>query len=133
MNLEGSRHERALLTVVAYVIGFVTAYIAFGAVKDMPIDPVYQTASVVNTVMVGEGPMVTDVVYNKGFYAIVDGKPKPISASNVYGEGMGFHVDITSYNISADGSTVDFCSVEYVDQSCINYRYHADSHTVERL
>ena len=36
--MEGTRHERVIVLITAYIIGFITAYIAFGVIKVQEFD-----------------------------------------------------------------------------------------------
>lgn len=38
MNMEGTKHEKAILVLLAYIIGFTSAFIAFGIAKSISVD-----------------------------------------------------------------------------------------------
>ena len=60
MNMEGTKHEKAVILFLAYVVGFTSGFIAFGISKPTP-----ETASVIEVVeeiTLEESPVILDEV-----------------------------------------------------------------------
>lgn len=125
IHMEGTRHEKILLVVVAYIIGFITAYIAFtvdrtdGAVE-VPVAP----AKAENTTPPARTPAAPEAVYqtsavqeNGAFYVVVDGERRRLSvnlagnsqASSVIDSGIGGYYEPIINAVSSDGRHVFYC------------------------
>ncbi len=113
--MEGTRNERATIVLVAYIIGFTTAFIAFGltqleeSVKFVYVQPTSQAAAVVSATEVAS-PFITltesGLVYKNGE------KSQLISVYDVTESGKdGFHQSIFESQLSADGVLVYFCEI----------------------
>lgn len=151
LNIEGTPHEKALLVISSYIIGFVSAYIAFTyafpvngvqpTVTYVPMPPT-QTATVVDSqtaaVPEDDAPTaaVVDVVYeNQGLYlyGLAD-EPvllsKHAEAVNVthtsdmtLTEKQGIHSAMPAYEYFADHELVYFCESYEDEESCVPYIY----------
>ena len=152
MNIEGTPHERALLVTFAYIIGFITAAIAFnyalgGApaqVAMVAVSPATQPASVATAVPTTEPeaaapaatPTVSDtLVYeNQGLYLYTDADfpvllSKHIDALDIsyddlpeLADRQGFHTAVPGYEYFAAYEFVYYCE-QYDANTCVPYLY----------
>ena len=127
--MEGSRHERVLVLIASYIIGFITAYIAFGVVKVQDIDYTFfstQNASVIASHTAKKSSDVFIGLDNEGLVVIKDSK-RTLLALKDNGEippGEGVFTSVTAYTISPDKSKVYFCEQPTEDSdSCRPYIY----------
>lgn len=141
------RHEKIILVALSYVIGFTTAYIAFGITPDIT-HKAYRTGEVVkansvrttapsNTAEPSDTPSSTRIVFkDDGMFVQTPEGEKVVSAKlrpNVL-EGPGFHVAIPQYAVSPDGEYVYYCEQQTPEtDECHNYLYVVDEHTVRPL
>lgn len=134
--MEGTRHERIALVLAAYVIGFVTAFIAFGLTGDTLYEVPDQTLTVSaaqnkDTVQ----PKTGVAVGEDGLFVIVDNGERMISASRTTlgasligtGEIPGFYTSIIDAEASRNGRFVYFCE-QLLDENttCDPYVYSLD-------
>lgn len=111
--MEGSRHEKIIITIAAYVIGFVTAYIAFGINVTEPT----------NTVIVHKEKTVTEkldssILLNKsGLFYTKNGNMQILTANAAsLGSALvdleptsGFHYEVIEALLSPNDQYVYFC------------------------
>ena len=143
---EGSRHERAAITIVAYIIGFTTAYIAFGVTQLHPsvpnILPVKNSAAVVQAT--AQKSVKTTKTVNSaeltpaGLFAVVNGKERIVSATQASPANgtlpEGYNVSIEDYAMSPDGMYLYYCEVPSKKvNSCRPYVYSVADDTVYPL
>ncbi len=132
------RHERAMLIVLTYIIGFTTSFIAFGitgdtgAIHEFAEQKTLQNAAAVMTA-VPEPIITTDDVGldNLGLYVMRDGEQYFVSGSLPAGAetGPGYHVSIDRISLSHDGRLLYFCAQETFDQKdCTEYVYDVLKH-----
>lgn len=138
--MEGTRHEKIALIVVAYVIGFTSAFIAFGindyTAEKKGIDTnnaqafINQSANVRHTSLsVGLG--------EEGLFAITEDKERILSAdkhssdTTVSERTSGFFHAMIDAEVSRDGEYVYFCEqLMAEDFSCDPYVYSLDQDTL---
>lgn len=144
--MNGSRHEKAALTAVAYVIGFTAAYILFGNFNSTStpafVLPVDNSAAAVITATeaapAAEEPaevVATPdflVSYNAGKLEVsVNGEVKLLSYNPATAEldsaaelTQGTHVGEVEYSVSKDNKFVFFCE-QYVEAEdvCAGFVY----------
>lgn len=154
MNIEGTPHEKALLVVFAYLIGFTTAYIAFGFTTSGMTDtvklvqvPTEQSASVAASANGNDSDTdapatpatdVPEVVYeNSGLYVHTGVEfptllSKDISALDTtfadrpaLSDKQGFHTAIPAYEHFASTGYVYYCE-QHDDASCVPMLYSLD-------
>ncbi len=144
--MEGTRHEKAIVVIASYVIGFVTAFILFGSqlpVKETNVVylPQANTASVVeatlpevNEAVVEEAiELGTSVEYVSGELKIsVNGEENLLSFNPALNNGdfevdgmlQGYHYGDLTYKVSQDKSFVFFCEVHEVsNENCHGFIY----------
>jgi hypothetical protein len=130
--MEGTRHERVVVLIAAYIIGFITAYIAFGVVKVQDIDYVAltnQNASIIASQSKEKSSDIFVGLDNEGLVLIKNNKRILLSLKN-NGEvapAEGVHASIVTYSASPDNSKIYFCEQPTVDSdSCRPYIYSVD-------
>ena len=145
--MEGTRHEKTAILIAAYVIGFTTAFIAFGVNKMH--DDTAQTVVAQNT-FTKEPTSYKDVHKNissvgfddSGFYVTVGGynrilsaKRKTLAANVVQSAAIsGFYTNIHGAEISPDGWFVFFCEeTDSATSQCDPYVYSLFDDTVYPL
>ena len=132
------RHERAILLVLAYVIGFTTSFIAFGVAEDSLTDELsYVSSQNMAAVMtaVPDPIITTDDVWldSRGLYVVRDGEEYFVSGRLPAGAepGPGYHVSIDRLSLSNDGRLLYYCAQEVFDQDpCTEYVYDVLDHSV---
>ena len=125
--MEKGKHERVGIVVVAYIIGFTTAYIAFGVNQlglSTAINSVASSASVVQSQLNQVSASVTPA----GLVATINGEPVTLSAtmadpaSGVLPEG--YNVAITDFALSPNNKYVYYCERPSMEvDSCRPYVY----------
>ena len=120
--MENSRNERIYLVIASYIIGFVTAFIAFGltqdsasitkVVTDKPAKSV--TSQVVAT---AEAAPIQLSATERGLEFIHNGDRLILTAnaqnfdSDSTADAPGFHQSLIKFELSPDGTMVYFCDV----------------------
>lgn len=125
--MEGTRNERVAILLIAYIIGFITAYIAFGVIQlEDSVKFPNQTASVISAQrQVVDTTNVFVAIDKEGLILIKNGERTLLSITD---EGAllsdGLHVSIVEYALSPDKSQVYFCELPSDDsKSCRPYIY----------
>lgn len=156
MNLEGTKHEKAVLVITAYIIGFTSSFIAFGVMDRVeapaPLESVsttwpegYQPPTemppsdeAVSAAPTGGG-MAT---YEDGkLYANVQGERYVLSlqndimdVTNVEGFAtQGIHEALPTYSASADGHFVHFCEQQTPADACTHFVFDAKRNVIQPL
>ena len=125
--MEGTRNERVAILLIAYIIGFITAYIAFGVIQlEDSVKFPNQTASVISTQrQVVDTTNVFVALDKEGLVLIKNDERTLLSITD---EGAllsdGVHTSIVEYALSPDKSQVYFCELPSDDsKSCRPYIY----------
>lgn len=128
--MEGSRHERVAIVATAYVIGFITAFIAFGINQfennvEFVYVPTNGTAAVADAV--GVPKVGTTALTENGLVYIAGSDETLLSAHAGVGEtelSDGVYTAMVQHEVSPDGAFVYFCEVP-VDgaESCKPFIY----------
>lgn len=145
---DNSRHERVALVILSYVIGFVTAFIAYG------LNKADQVISVINTDEVEKVsetrvevpvpvPVPVDAVYENGrFYIetperqiLVSAKPSALGMTDdeILKRPQGLHKDISATDIDQDGGHVFFCEQHTSEATCRPFVYDVENVIVYRV
>lgn len=151
--MEGTRHEKTIIIITSYVIGFTTAFIAFGINKisnpEMINDNVIEPARL-TSMQQHEEASNTDGITNVGFgkdglFAITPTYERLLSAdknsfsatvANSIQNTPGFYYAIVDAEVSRNGKFVYFC--EQNDETakyCLPYVYSLSDdslHVVKR-
>ena len=138
--IEGTRNERVAILLASYIIGFITAYIAFGVVQ---LEDHVDFAQVSNQHMasviasreqssVSNAFIATD---KEGLILIHNGERTLLSAVETASTDSllqdGVHVAISDYSLSPDQSHVYFCEIPFAESdSCRPYLYSIDDGVV---
>ncbi|MFN3692804.1 MAG: hypothetical protein ACK4SL_01735 [Candidatus Paceibacteria bacterium] len=152
MNLEGTKHEKAVLVVLAYIIGLTSGFIGFGISNHFSLET---SEVVVAPDFVPEGyipptgnppedvvPTTTEEVarYEDGkLYAYVHGDRFVLSLSNEIMpvenvEGFatqGIHKKIPTYSASADHRFVHFCEQQTEVEECTHYIFDVEENVIQ--
>lgn len=127
--MEGTRHEKIFIVIASYVIGFTTAFIAFGLSQlneshsnKVSYTPptVSKQVSVLSPVTLGFSE-VGLYVLNSGYQQLLTAKRSSLSANALASEEVpGFYYEIMSAESSPDGKYVYYCEqlsaeAEYCD------------------
>lgn len=137
------RHEQVVILVLAYVIGFTTAFIAFGLNQE---DQSLSTNSVTTVSVVEASPesgstqeAAARIEYEdvhldeQGLY--IERNEEVVFVSAPYTDGVepgaGYHVSVDAYVLADDGTTLHYCAKETPeDEKCNRYEYNILAHTV---
>jgi len=129
--MEGTRNERVAILITAYIIGFITAYIAFGVVQLDDANTFAQVTSQ-NAASVIQSQAVESNVFigvdAEGLFLTTDSGRTLLSAT-VSEDNSGYfqdgaHVAISNYELSADNAYVYFCELPSAgSESCRPYIY----------
>lgn len=128
------RHEHAMIVVLAYIIGFVTALIAFHIGKNNW--PELVDYSGFKSQVGYHSHDDVDVVIKEGsLFAIDDRNERIISAYSATDTGLdGFHYRIINASVSPKGHYVHYCvQLTAQEESCYNFVYSIDKDTVYRV
>lgn len=135
------RHEQLSILVLAYVIGFTTAYIAFGLNPNRDIasgkDVVYSSSTSLRDVVESTPNTIAAVTFSDvGMFAEVGDEEVVISGklTDSVEPGPGFHVDIPFYEVSPQGNFVYYCEQHSeVPTQCSEYIYSLETHSVHPI
>lgn len=105
-------HESALLVVLSYIIGFITAFIMFNLVDGKNYNEVREVDhnQDSDTPVVEEAGIVEVMKTAEGLFVKKDGNERIISAFDEEADEVGFHLDISLASVSNDGQFVHYCS-----------------------
>ena len=133
--MEGTRHERVALVVAAYVIGFITAFIAFGIGGQKDVEMKNKQAGIHNAAaqtIVSEQNPVSVGIGEDGLFVITDTGERMLSASQqslnaslISSAGVpGMYYSIIDAEASHNGVHVYFCEQLTADsETCDPYVY----------
>ncbi len=147
MNLEGTKHEKAVLVIVAYIIGFTSGFIAFGVANLSSNNQVAEIPPVttgwpegympptemppMETMEMEAMPLPDEAAYYQDgkLYATVGAERFVLSlhseimpTENVEGfSTQGIHENLPKYAASADGRYVYFCEQQTTDPECTSF------------
>lgn len=153
MNLEGTKHEKAVLIVLAYIIGITSGFIGFGVTQNVAEEEV-ATTTIEGTSFIPEGysspdtePPTDSNVQNNEVASYVDGKLYAfvhgesyvlslstgiIDSENVEGfSTQGIHKSIPTYSASADGRFVHFCEQQSDADECTHFIFDAEENLIQ--
>ncbi len=153
MNLEGTKHEKAVLVVLAYIIGLTSGFIGFGVTQSLTTNTMEVAVA---PEFIPEGytgpdtpppsdelaPATTEEIarYEDGkLYAYVHGDRFVLSLSNdimpvenVEGFAtQGIHEKIPTYSVSDDGRFVHFCEQHTEADECTHFIFDAEANVIQ--
>lgn len=154
MNLEGTKHEKAVLILIAYIIGFTSSFIAFGVMQPHEAPAVLESTTVwpEGYTPPTEQPPIDETVsdasvestniasYEDGkLYATVQGERYVLSlsndimdATNVEGFAtQGIHEALPTYSASDDGRFIHFCEQQTPADSCTHFVFDASRSVIQ--
>jgi len=132
--MEGTRNERAAILLAAYVIGFVTAYIAFGVTQlsntvELATIASQNTASAIMAEQQARRGGVAFIAMDKEGLILIKNDKRTLLSATINAQDNTFldegsHVAITDYSLSPDQQSVYFCELPANDvDSCRPYIY----------
>ena len=125
------QHEQAILVVLAYIIGFTTAFIAF----KLAVDNHWST--IIVSERSGYEMMNNLEVLVKGgnLYAQKDGKERVLSVFADRAEAAdGFHYNVLVASVSPDNRFIHYCvQPTSASDTCINFIYAFDEDVIYRV
>lgn len=135
--MEGTRNERVGILIASYVIGFITAYIAFGVIQleksvEFVYVPVHSTAAVIESQSDVVTTKTTLTETDLGLLLSKDGVDTYLSARSTKESATdGYHEALAEYALSLDEKFVYFCEMPTVDsESCVPFVYSTETETV---
>ncbi len=141
--MEGTRHERVALIAAAYVIGFITAFIAFGLEKINETDIHADTQAVIKNASAQQAESSTQATSvgmgEDGLFVITDKGERMLSAnmqvlgaSIISGAGEpGIYYSIIDAEASHNGAFVYFCEqLTQAALTCDPYVYSLANDTI---
>lgn len=155
LNIEGTKHEKAVLVILAYVVGFTAGFIVFGlssapALQSVTVAPIVETPA--TTEVVAEVPvdkmmenteapdMSQQVMYKDGrLMANSNGASVLLSAqmqtvdaetAKAFAE-QGVHEALPQYMASDDGNFIYYCEQHAGEDTCINFVYSVTDQVIQ--
>jgi hypothetical protein len=134
---EQIRHEKAALIALAYMVGFITAYIAF-SFSSSPAERAHvakPTPTNIGIQQASASGAVSAVSNEDGLFVIHDGAERIVSARTDMEEyEPGYHRRIATTEISAAGDFVHYCALmSSSDDICSHFVYSVDADIVYRV
>lgn len=136
-NMDGTRNERVAILITSYVIGFITAYIAFGVVQlDKAVQiveiPSSQVASVITSQKYSSPSATYIAMDNEGLVVIQNNQRTLLSVTDTIDSELSFtdgvHYAISDYKLSPDKTYIYFCEVPSAESdSCRPYTYSVEN------
>ncbi len=146
MNLEGTKHEKALLVILAYIVGMTSGFIAFGLTQDnyqaTEAQPIFQTEELTEMTSsedTANEPAIPDKIDTVTAVDYVDGRLQlhfagetsllSVEKSQLTAEvittfsNQGAHVAVPAYTLSPDKKFLYFCEQHSNVDSCNNFVY----------
>ena len=147
--MNGSRHEKAAITAVSYVIGFTAAYILFGNFTSTSTPAIFindtgNAAAVITATPAAEEVAVPEVVptaptftvtyqegklevSNNGEIKLLSHNPEITELESVDSASQGTHSGDLSFVVSKDNKFVFFCEqADAEDDICAGYVYDVE-------
>jgi len=144
--MEGSRHEKMYLILTSYIIGFVTAFIAFGVTKTEPLTQVIVVQNEKSqTSVMPEAPVKepTSLIFSdEGLFAITQGYKRLLSVNKsslgasvlTTTSNSGFYTNVYEAQVSPNGEFIYYCEqLDASDDSCYPYIYRVGDDTLYPL
>jgi len=145
------KHERITLVVLAYVIGFSTAYIAFNFVNpghehksvgqyahlhDSQGRHINPNTKLNNRTVEQQKKQVSIEKNIDGFFALIEGRSRILSAQAISATDAveGFHFEVHNSAVSPNGNFIHYCAqLKESDTTCKHYIYEIASDVVYRV
>ena len=125
---EMQNHQQALIVVLSYVIGFITAFIMFGLVNDGK-DIKEVSLNRLPEDMISDEEVVLEYLED-GLFLTTNGEQHVISAqTDAEVAEPGFHVNIITSTMSPDNKYVLYCAqMDTAAGACHYFVYSVDDH-----
>lgn len=134
MHIEGSRHEKVAIVIATYVIGFITAYIAFGINADETIKTLVVTNTISQQAAVAESAAASSEkvrITDKGLI-YTDGQTERLISVNVavlqnatsFENTPGVHTAVHGLSVSPTEQFVYYCEQQFTAETdCVPFLY----------
>lgn len=117
-----AQHSPAILMALSYLIGFMTAYIAFALNNNEYHSEKSKASAVFNEAVAYEA--IHAVITNDGLFMTGDGKQRVISARAEESDlSVGYHRDIVISTVSPNESFIHYCAVMEQEDACAHFVY----------
>ena len=134
------QNEKAIIVVLAYVIGFTTAFIGFG-LNDGSHHKAYHAghAHVQKNVSISSSlgsENVTTLIQDDGLYALIGGSKRVLSAQAIASQvpQSGYHHMVVAIEVSPNAEFIHYCSQETEDATtCLHFVYDLATALVYRV
>jgi len=129
----------ALILVLSYIIGFTTAYIAFGIDKPVGEQQEYNTNNMVSAHFSKDVDTHTNVgiaVREDGLYALLGDKTRILSAqaASASASRPGWHYKVIETAVSPNNRYVYYCvQMSEASSECVHYVYQVDEDIVYKV
>lgn len=139
--MEGSRHEKVLIILAAYVIGFVTAYLLFTDFDMGPQPAAIIMANDISSIQMKDASVEVSVT-NSGLVITREGDAQLLSANKTANKTSvaadepvnGFHVSILGAAVSPNEDFVYFCEQLTAESTvCEPFVYSFNTATAHRV
>lgn len=127
--MEGTRNEKALLVLCSYVIGFTTAYIAYGISYAILTDDSVQTGTAYTA-------SVAELDYNEPLEEVAGVTFELVDSEltvNVEGEQRLVSITAQEASLSPSSDSVYFCETASGSEGCTQYEYSISEDVVRPL
>lgn len=132
------KHEKVMVLALSYVIGFVTAYIAFGLSGANYSGPQisFQNSAPVATEGDEAKKEIGATVKADGLYALLGDKERILSAQAIAATepNLGYHHEIIATEVSPDGKYIYYCAQMTAEsEKCYNFVYDIAADTIHTV
>lgn len=129
------RNERAFIVIMAYIIGFTTAYILFGMNQTPNSELLTKKNSVAENTEMPKS--VGTMVKPDGLYALVGDRERVLSAQVISAEQtnkLGYHEKVVVTSVSNDGRFIYYCTAPAeAGDKCFSFIYDIENDVVHRV
>ncbi len=128
-----SKHEQAFLVILAYVIGFTTAFIAFKLSDDSRF---YDSLAANSHDTTSESRNEVSVSIKNGDLVLKNGDRDRVVSAKSYDSNVedGFHREVMSAAVSPNGRFLHYCvEMDAEADSCVNFVYSVNNDTIYRV
>lgn len=132
------KHEKVGILALSYIIGFVTAYIAFGLENsDYSGKQIsFQDSSPVASTDTETRREIGATVKADGLYALLGDKERILSAQAIAATepNLGYHYQIVATEVSPDGKYIYYCAQMTAEsEDCYNFVYDIGADTIHTV
>ncbi len=124
--------------MLSYVIGFVTAYIAFGLSGQVypPEQSAWNEQVSETSQPAANVKGIATTVKSDGLYALLNGRERILSAATIEATepNLGYHYQVIGTAVSPDGKYIHYCAQLTADsEECYNFVYDTAADTIHTV